>query len=202
MRIHILELWQTLIWKIPPWCEWRDISLLLWETERSTIAHWFCRWLVKRLSGIMVFLGPYLVTYLWYNLKQRWKPTAISRFLGAFPQTDIMQDALTYHLQNQRTMLDLSVSQCSGQISLHSIQSGTFNKFTHSRIIRRTRWHFSDRLKQIKNARSNSKDMDLDSSSTLSMLLSVQTPFNKGVIPLSPINISFSHFLLCLPTSI
>ena len=35
------------------------------------------------------------------------------------------------------------------------------------------------------------KDMDLDSSSTLSMLLCIETPFNEGVVPISP---SIRHF--------
>ena len=46
------------------------------------------------------------------------------------------------------------------------------------------------------------KDKNFESSSILSKLLCVDSPFSKGIAPLSPFSTSFSHFLLCLPTSI
>ena len=49
----------------------------------------------------MVFFGPYLVTYWWYTPRKRLEPTPISKFLGILQQVDIMQDILTYNLQNQ-----------------------------------------------------------------------------------------------------
>ena len=104
--------------------------------------------LVKGLSGIMVFFGPYLVTYWWYTPRKRLEPTPISQFLGILQQVHIMQDILTHHLQNQWTTVGLSVSQWSGEISLHSM--GLFNRFTHSSILRTTRWHLSVGLKQTR----------------------------------------------------
>ena len=93
---------------------------------RSTLVHWFCSWLVKRLSGVMVFLGPYLVAYWWYTPRQRWETTPISQFLGTLRQVDTIQDISTHHLQNQWTMGEISVSQWKGKISLHWIQGETF----------------------------------------------------------------------------
>ena len=33
--------------------------LFYWKTERSKVAHWFCRWLGQRLSGIKIFFWTF-----------------------------------------------------------------------------------------------------------------------------------------------
>ena len=113
--------------------------------KRSTVTQRFCRWLVKRLSGITVFLRLYLVACWWYTPRQRWEPTPISWFLGTLQQADIMQDISTHHLQSQWTAVDLSASQWSREISL-----GLFNRFIHNSITRTTLWHLSIGLKQTR----------------------------------------------------
>ena len=132
IRIHILVFWQTLVFfnqtfkyqrvvlmmllcvnllKDPTLAWMKRHSLLHWETEKSTVVHWPCRWLVKRRSRITVFLRLYLVTYWWYTTRQRdVKPLPLIGFLATLQQADIMQDILTHHLQNQWMTVDHSIS--------------------------------------------------------------------------------------------
>ena len=69
-------------------------------------------WKVHRCPMILLMIsqntfwnhdGPYLVAYWRYNLRQRWEPTPISRYLGMLQQADIIQDILIYHLKNRWT---------------------------------------------------------------------------------------------------
>lgn len=64
---------------MPHWREQRDISVLHWEIERSTVFQFQC------------FPRTYLVNYWWYTPRQRRKPDLISQFLDTFQQVDIMQ---------------------------------------------------------------------------------------------------------------
>ena len=75
--------------------------------------------------------------------------------------------------------VNLSFSQWSGKISLHSIYGGTFQQI-YTQQHHQGNTMILERWIETNQSLSKCKEMDLDSSSTLSMLLCVEeTPFNR-----------------------